>query len=91
LRPQKKLVANTAKSIRQTIPKIELEEIVIEGFPKEDILNYAKANDIDLMILGSHGRTEIGRLFFRKRFDGSDVACPLLGRNSTPRWINQRG
>lgn len=59
----KKLVANTAKSIRQTIPKIELEEIVMEGFPKEDILNYTRANAVDLIILGSHGRTEIGRLF----------------------------
>ena len=34
---------------------------VKEGVPYEEILDYAETNDIDLVVMGTHGRTGIGR------------------------------
>lgn len=34
---------------------------VTEGVPYEEILDYAETNDIDLVVMGTHGRTGIGR------------------------------
>lgn len=59
----RELVHNTANSIRQTLSSQAVEEIVVEGFPKEDLVAFAKEHCVDMIVMGSHGRTEIGRLF----------------------------
>ncbi|MBX3075566.1 universal stress protein [Candidatus Obscuribacterales bacterium] len=59
----RELVHKTANSIKQKLAEQEIEEIVIEGFPNEDLVAYARENAIDMIVMGSHGRTEIGRLF----------------------------
>lgn len=59
----KNLVAETAQSIRQSLTDNTIEEVVKKGFPKEEILDFAREQSVDLLVLGSHGRTELGRLF----------------------------
>jgi nucleotide-binding universal stress UspA family protein len=34
------------------------------GDPAEEILRYAKENDIDLIVMGTHGRKGLDRVFF---------------------------
>ncbi len=56
------LVQNTAHLINQGRPECSIEKVVTSGFPKEDIVNYAINNDMDLIIVGSHSKTGLTRL-----------------------------
>jgi universal stress protein A len=56
------LVQNTAHLINQARLECSIEKVVTPGFPKEDIVNYAIKNDIDLIIVGSHSKTGLSRL-----------------------------
>lgn len=40
---------------------VEVETAVLEGTPEEAILGYADENDIDLLAMGTHGRTGVHR------------------------------
>ena len=40
---------------------LQVETDVKTGVAHREILDYAEANDIDLMVVGTHGRTGIGR------------------------------
>ncbi len=57
-----------------------IERTVLTGVPHEEIMNFAKKNKIDLIIMGTHGRKGIDRILF-----GSTAAqivrfapCPVL-------------
>jgi nucleotide-binding universal stress UspA family protein len=57
-----------------------IERTVLTGVPHEEIINFAKQNKIDLIIMGTHGRKGIDRILF-----GSTAAqivrfapCPVL-------------
>ena len=36
---------------------------IVEGNPHEEILAYVAANDIDMVVMGTHGRTGLDRVF----------------------------
>jgi nucleotide-binding universal stress UspA family protein len=40
---------------------IGVESIILEGNPANEILNFAEQNDIDLIVMGTHGKTTIQR------------------------------
>ena len=40
---------------------VEVTGTVLEGIPDEQILEYARDNDVDLIVMGTHGRTGVGR------------------------------
>jgi len=42
----------------------KVETKVVPGHPGEEILNFAKEKNIDLIIMGTHGRKGIGRILF---------------------------
>jgi nucleotide-binding universal stress UspA family protein len=57
-----------------------IERTVLTGVPHEEIINFAKKNKTDLIIMGTHGRKGIDRILF-----GSTAAqvvrfapCPVL-------------
>lgn len=41
---------------------LETVKEVIEGIPHEEINNYVEENDVDMVIMGTHGRTGIDRV-----------------------------
>ena len=43
---------------------IEAKVEVLLGTPYEDILQYARDEDVDLIVLGSHGKRGLGRVLF---------------------------
>jgi nucleotide-binding universal stress UspA family protein len=45
-----------------TVPGVKFEHRLEEGDPAEQILHAAKAGPCDLVVLGTHGRTGLGRL-----------------------------
>jgi len=42
---------------------IEVESIILEGNPANEILNFAEKNELDLIVMGTHGKTGIQRFF----------------------------
>jgi nucleotide-binding universal stress UspA family protein len=55
------LVKNTVKAIAQKLVNCQVKELVVPGFPKEEIIQIAKDQKVDMIILGSHGRNDIER------------------------------
>lgn len=39
--------------------EVEITEVLIEGIPYKEILNYARENDIDMIVVASHGWTNL--------------------------------
>jgi nucleotide-binding universal stress UspA family protein len=42
---------------------VEVESIILEGKPVNEILDFAEKNDVDLIVMGTHGKTGI-QIFF---------------------------
>ena len=42
--------------------KLPLVSEVLEGFPPQEIVEYARNNHIDMIVMGTHGRTGIDRV-----------------------------
>ena len=40
---------------------IEVESVILEGSPVDEIVDFADKNDIDLIVMGSHGKSAIQR------------------------------
>ena len=40
---------------------VEVESVILEGNPAEEIIDFAEKNDIELIVMGSHGKTGIQR------------------------------
>jgi nucleotide-binding universal stress UspA family protein len=58
--------------------KIEAEAVVIYGSAADKILNYSKQNDIDLIIMATHGRSGV------KRWWMGSVAEKIISQSITP-------
>ena len=72
-----------AKSL--TAEGVAVETEIIDGTVADEILNYSEENDIDLIIMSTHGKSGLSRWFFRQRrrpgypsFDGA--RCLSLSR-----------
>ena len=59
-------------------------EIVI-GHPAEEIINYADKNDIDVILIATHGRSGIGRWVM------GSVADKILRASKVPVWLVRAG
>ncbi len=53
---------------------------VLVGYPAEEILNLAEDENVDLIIMGTHGRTGIDRILFGSVAEKvvKSSACPVL-------------
>jgi nucleotide-binding universal stress UspA family protein len=40
---------------------VEIESVILRGIPAEEIIYFADRNDIDLIVMGTHGKTGIKR------------------------------
>jgi nucleotide-binding universal stress UspA family protein len=40
---------------------VEVESVILEGSPAEEIIDFAEKNDLDLIVMGTHGITGIPR------------------------------
>jgi nucleotide-binding universal stress UspA family protein len=58
----KSLVMSLGTTLRMNFPTAEVEEVVMEGQPKEIILDIATHWHADLIVMGSHGRRGLPRL-----------------------------
>jgi len=53
---------------------------VLEGEPNEEIIQYAKANNIDVIVIGTYGSGYIDKLFFGSTTERilKKAGCPVL-------------
>lgn len=56
-----KIVRDACGYLNKKTPKSVITTSVIDGTPKEAILDEAEKNEVDLIVMGSHGRGAIGR------------------------------
>jgi universal stress protein A len=64
---------------------VNVEPLVAHGMPAEAIVQVAKQNQCDLIVLGTHGRKGLARLFYGNVADSvtRDAPCPVLALRSS--------
>lgn len=63
MRAAKSLLMSVGTEIRTALPRIALKEEVLEGPPKELIVDSACQWPAELIVLGSHGKSGLSRFF----------------------------
>lgn len=64
---------------------IAAETVVLSGNPAEEILNYVQKSGVDLIIMSTHGRSGVSRLFF------GSVADKIVRHSEVPVLIKPAG
>jgi universal stress protein A len=67
-------------SIRPTLDGVAYKHRYLRGSPVEEILQFAQQEAIDLIVMGSHGRTGLSRLLMGSIAEGvmRKALCPVL-------------
>ena len=47
-----------------TDPSVKVEGKILSGYAAQEIIGYSNTNDIDIIVMGTHGRTGIDRMLF---------------------------
>ncbi len=71
-------LANTI--LKETRAKLEIETMVTMGIPAVEIINAAKEKGIDLIVMGTHGRTGIAHVVIGSVAENvvRKAPCPVL-------------
>ena len=79
-------VRNKLKAFQPTEPDIEASWVVEYGIPAERIIHYANENDIDLVVMGTHGRTGLLRVLMGSVAETvvRQAECPVLAIKDHP-------
>ena len=65
--------------IKPTVSGIPYEHQYLSGDPAQEILAYAEREDVDLIVIGSHGRTGLSRLLLGSVAEAGRAWCWLPG------------
>ena len=59
---------------------LEVEEIIVHGDPAAEIVRVAQEQEVDLIVISSHGRTGLGRMIFGSTAEAvvRHANCPVL-------------
>lgn len=59
---------------------LNLEEIIVHGDPAAEIVRVAQEQEVDLIVISSHGRTGLGRMIFGSTAEAvvRHANCPVL-------------
>jgi nucleotide-binding universal stress UspA family protein len=68
------------QQIRPTNPNIPVHHVFLQGDPATEIVNYAAGAGIDLIVMGTHGRTGLERLLLGSVAEKvmRDALCSVL-------------
>lgn len=64
---------------------VHVQGEVAEGYPAEEILRYADKNDVDLILIATHGRSGV------RRWAMGSVADKVLRASKVPVWLARAG
>jgi nucleotide-binding universal stress UspA family protein len=65
--------------------KLEVRGELAKGYPPEEIMGYAEKNDVDLILMATHGRSGV------RRWVMGSVADKVLSVSSIPVWLIRAG
>jgi nucleotide-binding universal stress UspA family protein len=68
------------ESIVPTQDDVEFERQLLIGHPADSIVDFAKRHDVDLIVMGTHGRTGVARLLMGSIAEAvvRRAECPVL-------------
>jgi nucleotide-binding universal stress UspA family protein len=71
---------NQLEQIRPTNPGIPVRHVFLEGDPAEEIVRYGRDAGMDLIVMGTHGRTGVERLLLGSVAEKvmRDASCSVL-------------
>ena len=58
--------------------EVEISEVLVEGIPHKEILNYARQNDIDMIVIASHGWTNLSHMLM------GNIADKIMRQSDVP-------
>jgi nucleotide-binding universal stress UspA family protein len=66
--------------VRPTIRGVECRHVLLSGSPVPEVLRFATENNVDLIVMASHGRTGLPRLILGSVAEGvmRKAKCPVL-------------
>jgi len=75
-----KLLREQLEALKPIDPRVEHEHLFREGDPTQEILTVAQENRADVIVMGTHGRTGVGRLLMGSVAEGvlRRAPCPVL-------------
>ena len=78
------IISDAAERVRETIAA---KCVTLDGQPVSSIVGFAAANGIDLVVMGSHGRSGIQRVLLGSVAEGvlRQACCPVL----VSRWTGR--
>jgi nucleotide-binding universal stress UspA family protein len=79
-KPSRAYWRNQLEQIRPTNPDIPVRHVFLEGDPAEEIVRYGRDTGMDLIVMGTHGRTGLERLLLGSVAEKvlRDAACSVL-------------
>lgn len=65
---------------REECAGLDVEELIVHGEAASEITRVAKEKKVDLIVISSHGRTGLGRIFFGSTAEAvvRHASCPVL-------------
>jgi nucleotide-binding universal stress UspA family protein len=71
---------NQLEQIRPTNPEIAVRHVLLNGDPAEEIVRYGRDAGMDLIVMGTHGRTGVERLVLGSVAEKvlRDASCSVL-------------
>jgi nucleotide-binding universal stress UspA family protein len=74
------------ETIDPHVRELRVKSELVEGLPSEEILRAARDSGCDLIVLGTHGRTGLGRLLLGSVAEEvlRKAPCPVLAVKSPP-------
>ncbi|MHC1791739.1 universal stress protein [Solidesulfovibrio sp.] len=66
--------------VAANFPGVSVKGIVLAGYPAEEILAAATEHNVDMIVMGTHGRTGIDRIIFGSVAENvvKSALCPVL-------------
>ncbi len=73
-------VRQKLKQVKPTVSRVDFEHRYLEGGPVHEIIDFAARERMDLIVMGSHGRTGLSRLLMGSVAEGvaRRAPCPVL-------------
>lgn len=78
--PSRETLWERLQQIRPQDPNVQVEHVLVEGVEVPEILRVAKGRNVDLIVMGTHGRTGLGRILLGSIAEHvlRQSPCPVL-------------
>ena len=83
--PDEETIARLKEKLAESMPKeirgdIEVETIVSVGIPSQEIVNVAHEKEVDIIVMGTHGRTGVAHVVMGSVAENvtRKALCPVL-------------